>query len=536
MRPIRDSTDGHATTVLKFHKHLIQAVPARSDLSDAHMPTPGAKQHSHSPSRASGWSCTCSSTGTLQRVSSAPSRLLWRPTSAALDLEQHTLLHSGRQVLSGSTIGPAQVPYQATLVLAEQGPVRSWLGTCSTTAWRRTPVLAARVVQQSRPHAILLVSVWWLSNPRAMPRDGIVKLTDEFVMLTIRRTRDPPNRLSQCLQRKRVVVLGDSSVAELMVEFALLLARRSTDFTAQILDLEWKFQGKRHTVVQADDLRADFWPHQRNWTFSDMRTNMTLQFLHSGGPDLTDHVGMATLTDPAFEGELRRLGVHQDSSASERPDIAVFSTTFHDDFRLSSGKGCNPTNCTCSSANSWPWSHAFQGFVNASSRAAELMATVASSGVRTCYLTLFPRHRHWRADVLRALAEATMYAELQRSGYFRHGGRFVDVWPVAAAYFRLSGLKQYSAGPSSLHYSPLSNKDHYVQPDFSAMRLQWLLNGICSPDRAVHRSAVGATTSSPPSDQVVGLAGSICGVGSLFFPQVQRDSGPTTFFHLPLPT
>ena len=35
-------------------------------------------------------------------------------------------------------------------------------------------------------------------------------------------------------------------------------------------------------------------------------------------------------------------------------------------------------------------------------------------------------------------------------------GRFLDVWPLAAAYFDRSMSGAYAPGPSSLHYSPVS--------------------------------------------------------------------------------
>ena len=265
---------------------------------------------------------------------------------------------------------------------------------------------------------------------------SLLEACNNLAHLAFYRASRPPNRLTRCLGSKRVVILGDSSVGELMVEMMLLFSRRSKNFTQEMINLEWKFQsGLAHTVVEADGLRADMWPNQRNWTFYDNLTQVTVQFLHSGGPNMTDHVGISTLTDPAFEADLRRLGVHRDSRASERPDVAVFSTTFHDDLRFSGGMDCSlGNNCSCDQSSyptekSWSWAHAYDGYVNASRRAAELIATVASSGVRTVYLTLFPRdkERHGKADVLRAVLEATMHAELQRSGYFKKRGRFVDV-------------------------------------------------------------------------------------------------------------
>ena len=83
-------------------------------------------------------------------------------------------------------------------------------------------------------------------------------------------------------------------------------------------------------------------------------------------------------------------------------------------------------------------------------------------------------------------------------------------------------------------------KDRYLQPDFSAMRLQWLLHGMCAPERAVHSahlekraggapgvngssSGSGSTALTGGLSEGVDMAGSPCGVGSLFFPQAPPE-------------
>ena len=50
------------------------------------------------------------------------------------------------------------------------------------------------------------------------------------------------HRLGKCLVNKSVVILGDSSVAELMLELVLLLTRDVPAFTEILVDLEWKFK------------------------------------------------------------------------------------------------------------------------------------------------------------------------------------------------------------------------------------------------------------------------------------------------------
>ena len=84
-----------------------------------------------------------------------------------------------------------------------------------------------------------------------------------------------------------------------------------------------------HTRREADGLSIDFYPSTRNFTFHDARINLTLQFMFSGaspGWPTTDHEGVRAVTNPSFEPELRRLGLHPDQPVSSRPDILLAGT------------------------------------------------------------------------------------------------------------------------------------------------------------------------------------------------------------------
>jgi len=156
----------------------------------------------------------------------------------------------------------------------------------------------------------------------------------------------------------------------------------------------------------------------------------------------------------------------------------VFSSTFHDDFVLGNHwDDCNATLCACRES----WAEQASRFAGSVRAAATLIVAVASAGSQVAYLSLFPRAKelHGAADVLRAHADDTMHNELRRAGFYARGGRFVDVWPLAASYFELTKGSRYAAGPSSLHYSPISVGDRFVEPDFVAMRLQLLLHALC---------------------------------------------------------
>ena len=270
------------------------------------------------------------------------------------------------------------------------------------------------------------------------------------------------------------------------------------------------------TRIEAGPITAIFWPNQRNWTFQDVRLNLTVSFVHGGALFLRDHMGLQTLTHPAFEPELERLGLAASTPAHLRPDLAVFGTSFHDDTQL--GGACGEQSrreCSCTSQPAgnavdahWPgnlsWAERFQRYQYHARRAAQLIARVQASGTRVTHMSLFPRiASRVRQDYLRAVADGAVLAELRAVDFFQSGGRYIDQWPIYKAYFDVAQQGRANFGPSSLHNSQLSIRDNMLTADLSFMRLTLLLNAWCN------ESPIGASP---------------CGVGSLFLPQAQYVS------------
>ncbi|KAL1523346.1 hypothetical protein AB1Y20_018291 [Prymnesium parvum] len=315
-------------------------------------------------------------------------------------------------------------------------------------------------------------------------------------------------RTQACLRGRRLVMLGDSTLAETTLELLLLLTEDMPPFFSST---------QRELVIEHGQYRCSFHPNQRNLTFTDATRQLTIHYVHTGGVNLTDHMGVRTLVHPHFEPELRRLGMHAESSTEERPDLVVFGATFHDDMRL--GGGCN-ASCQCD--ESWPQREG--AFAADADAAAKLISSVAARGSAVAFVSLFPRAKDIKGgpDIIRAYADATIYEALRRNSYFAHGGRFVDVWPVAAAYFEgtTSTPHQYAPGPSSLHYSPISVGDRFVEPDFVEMKLQLLLHALCHDSAAKSPRSRGRRRDA--SSEVHALTRQYippCGVGAQFFEQ-----------------
>jgi hypothetical protein len=251
------------------------------------------------------------------------------------------------------------------------------------------------------------------------------------------------------------------------------------------------------------------WPHTRNWTLHDSRLNLTLHFLHSGALFLRDHMGLQTLTHPAFAPDLDRLGLSPASPADRRPDIAVFGTVFHDDTELGGLCGDRPKQQECECAaqpmgdptskhfpNNLTWPERLQRYRWHAAGAAKLLTGLQAAGTRVVHLSLFPRSAGVE-EFIRAAADDILYTELKTAGFLAAGGRYIDQWPIHAGYFELRRANKAEWGPSSLHYSQLSNQGHMMTQDLTLTRLTLLLNSWCNP---------AAEASSP------------CGVGSHFLP------------------
>lgn len=271
----------------------------------------------------------------------------------------------------------------------------------------------------------------------------------------------------------------------------------------------YKVKAKTATTrIEAGPLTAELWPHTRNWTFHDSRLNLTVQFVHSGALFLRDHMGIQTLTHPAFAPELDRLGLSAGAPAQRRPHMAVFGTTFHDDVQL--GGPCadaSKNSCGCAaepagdpSSKHFPqnltWPQRMQRYRYHAAGAARLVTGLQAAGTRVVHVSLFPRYAGVD-EFIRAAADEMLFSELKAAGFFSAGGRYMDQWPIYTGYFELSREHRADFGPSSLHYSQLSVRDRMMTNDLSLARLTLLLNGWCTS---------AAEASSP------------CGVGSQFLP------------------
>jgi hypothetical protein len=279
------------------------------------------------------------------------------------------------------------------------------------------------------------------------------------------------------------------------------------------------------TRIEAGPLHAELWPHIRNWTLHDARLNLTLHYMHSGALYLRDHMGMQTLTHPAFAHELHRLSLSKATPADRRPDIAVFGTSFHDDMQLGGPCG-HAAKKDCEGAaqpmgdpasKSFPqnltWPQRVERYRYHAAKAVRLITGVQAVGTRVVYLSLFPQS----SDVdeyLRAVADDLLFAELKTAGFFAAGGRYMDQWPIYASYFELGRAHRAEWGPSTLHYAQLSNRGHMMTNDLTLARLTLLLNSWCTP-AAEASSPRGVGSHFLPLAAYVRRLNASCSCGSL---------------------
>jgi len=300
---------------------------------------------------------------------------------------------------------------------------------------------------------------------------------------------------ARCLAGKRVVLMGDSVMGELMQEWMLEFASGYETFVRSYLDLEYKFEKAPGTRVAEGPLEAVFWPNQRNMTFRDARLNLTVEFLYSGHQDLRrNYGGLKTLLASPFEGELRRTGIHPYTPAALSPDIVITQTSYHDLLSTS----CSPARCQCAHT---PWQPTYRAYVQDCRAAAWLLAGLQRRGTQVVLLSMHPRgdEPHWaRLDHLRATQDHAMLTALEASGFLELGGRYVDTWPLYAAYYDLARHKRADyGGGEPTHSSPLTMRSSAIESDLTSMRLQFALNAAC------------------------GTAAPLCGVGSSFVPQAE---------------
>jgi hypothetical protein len=322
--------------------------------------------------------------------------------------------------------------------------------------------------------------------------------------------------LRRCLRGKRLAVLGDSTMGEVVTELFYTLSRHEPALTYEALRMGYKDSSVPHTHLEAGDVSIDFHPHQRNVSYADASLGFTLNFTFSGAASINDnHEGMRTLVNPAFEPEMRRLGVYPGVPRAQAPSALIIGTTFHDDYGLSLSHTCGvlppkpnrsdtfaPTvhvpRCECGEER---FETQVSRLERVAAQVAEKLTAIQREGTAVIWTSLFPRAKHTVLghDPLRALADAIVHAALSGAGFFAAGGQFIDFWPMAISYFELHKLGVAAFGPSSLHYAPFMFKDQHVQPDFVAMRVQAVLAALCEPRG-------GAP---------------LCGVGSVFRPQAE---------------
>ena len=303
----------------------------------------------------------------------------------------------------------------------------------------------------------------------------------------------PRKRLERCLRGRNIVFLGDSVLNELWHTLVLSLSRpwamEVPSFAFELLSMAYKFGRWEPPIDESGrlvrgPLSISFSPNQRNATFHDATLNTTITILHSGGLNLSDHGGTRTVLDPKFAPELLRLGVHPSAqSDGRRADVLFAGTTFHDDTSL--GETCSTTGCACNRS----WAELEAAHKHDKRRYARYLTAVQRRGTQVVYMSMFPRCKdHCGApDFLRAFADDVAHHELHAAGFYEAGGRFVDQWPLAAAYWDVKQRGKSQYGPSSLHYATTSIGDRYVLPDFVGMREQFALNALCSDAPAAHQ-------------------------------------------------
>ena len=305
------------------------------------------------------------------------------------------------------------------------------------------------------------------------------------------RPHGPSGNLERCLRNKRIVALGDSVLQELTLELMMTLAEKEPVFSLKMLTLEHKFRTANALKVSHGPLSVTYHNTGRNYTFTDSRLNFTLQYLFSGGLNLSDHGGLRTLVEPEFESELQRLGLHQTSSPAERPDVLLTGNTFHDDTKMGDLNSQCVSQCECNKT--------FSTLTAEYSHYGRLVAfwlhDVQKRGTKVVWHTLFGRLKkpyNARVDPLRAVVEKLALDALDALGFFEAGGQAVDLWPLYSAYFNEGsktpvfgdGITNGGYGPSSLHHAALSVRDWHIPPDLIAMRVQWTLNLLCSTSSA----------------------------------------------------
>ena len=236
------------------------------------------------------------------------------------------------------------------------------------------------------------------------------------------RPHGPSGNLERCLRNKRIVALGDSVLQELTLELMMTLAEKEPVFSLKMLTLEHKFRTVNALKVSHGPLSVTYHNTGRNYTFTDSRLNFTLQYLFSGGLNLSDHGGLRTLVEPEFESELKRLGLHQTSSPAERPDVLLTGNTFHDDTKMGDSNSQCVSQCECNKT--------FSTITAEYSHYARLVAfwlhDVQKRGTKVVWHTLFGRLKKpyfARVDPLRAVVEKLALDALDALGFSRLVGK-----------------------------------------------------------------------------------------------------------------
>jgi len=346
--------------------------------------------------------------------------------------------------------------------------------------------------------------------------------------------------LKRCLAGRRIVLVGDSVITELALELLYLLARRSPRLILQSMAHGYKASRTVNvTRYTADGLTLELCPHQRNMTFEDTALNLSMRHTFAGSASIyRDHQGLSTLVDPEFEPTLRQLGLFPGARRGKAPHVAVFGTTFHDDYSLSlercgtakprreslcstarrvcrrpthlaycslsgahycarrrCGNATRRRDCDCPRAT-FPRQLASYEAV-AAQVAAKLTAVQRQGHTMVIWCSLFARKQaSGGVDPLRAVVDAAVHSALSSAGFFRHGGHWLDMWPLSRAYFETMRSGEGQFGPSSLHHAAHMFTDQVLNPDLVAMRVQALLGIICNPAQQP-----------------------LCGVGTHFLPQ-----------------
>ena len=283
-----------------------------------------------------------------------------------------------------------------------------------------------------------------------------------------------------CLRNKRIVILGDSTLREVVSEMVLWLAADDARFLFDYLSTNFKELKNEPRSLESSSLRVRIagkgGMHMRIF---DSRLNLTVMFEYTGHHAAGKHfLGHRTVSHRGFRGRMKELGLLPDTPVKKRPHILITGNNFHDCLTFS--EVCD-RRCRCGIG----WQQSLDLYSGYARKFAKIVEGVRERGTRVIFNTLYPRDSmgvHGKHDFLRATADWIMAEALRKEGFFFKPNAVINnQWPLFESYFSLSNLLVADFSFNSIHFAPISNRDSLALPDIPALRLQILLNYACFP-------------------------------------------------------